>query len=100
MSSLELDFTADAQRDVRSILRYTRSTWGVRQRDIYARQIRTALDQLTQFPELGEQHDFLPADVRARRVGQHVISYQLQREVISVVRVLHSRMNAEAYFTS
>lgn len=100
MSSHRLSFTLDARRDIRGILRYTRTTWGVRQRDIYSRQLRAAFDQLTQFPELGERQEFLPTDIRARRIGQHVIYYQVEPEVITVVRVLHSRMNAEAQYTS
>jgi toxin ParE1/3/4 len=98
MSFPELDLTEEAERDMRSILRFTRATWGVRQRDIYAQLLRTALDQLTRFPDLGERQEFLPPEVRARRVGQHVIYYWPQPERISVLRVLHSRMDAAAQF--
>lgn len=93
MSYRKPEFTEEAERDMRSILRFTRATWGVRQRDIYAQQLRTALDQLTRFPELGERQELLPPEVRARPVGQHVIYYQPRAEVISVLRILHSRMD-------
>jgi toxin ParE1/3/4 len=100
MSFRKLDLTEEAERDIRSILRFTRATWGVRQRDIYAQQLRSALNQLTRFPELGERQEFLPPEVRAHRAGQHVIYYWLRPELISVLRILHSRMDAAAQFAS
>ncbi len=100
MSFPKLDLTEEAERDMRSILRFTRTTRGVRQRDIYAQQLQTALAELTRFPDLGERQEFLPAEIRARRVGQHVIDYWRQPELISVLRILHSRMDAAAQFES
>jgi toxin ParE1/3/4 len=58
------------------------------------------MDGLTQFPDLGQRKDDISPGLRARPVGQHMISYRVTDEVIRVLRVLHVRMDAEHQFAS
>ncbi len=99
-SSRRLDLAKDAERDVRGILRFTRTAWGERQRAVYAQQIADALEQLTRFPDLGERRDQISAGLRARPVEQHVIYYRITDQAIMVLRVLHVRMDVAAQFES
>lgn len=99
-SNLRLDLTDDARRDFRSILRYTRGTWGERQRDTYARRLTAAMEKLTQFPQLGEARSDLPPGMQAFPVAQHVIYYRVDEQAITVIRLLHGKMNAPAHLTS
>jgi plasmid stabilization system protein ParE len=66
-SSLRLDLTPAAREDFRSILRYTRKTWGERQQSVYARRLTAAMDELTRFPHLGQAREDIPAGMRANR---------------------------------
>jgi toxin ParE1/3/4 len=94
MSLLKLAFSELARKDLRSILRYTLKTWGERQRDSYRQSIRDAALNLTQFPRLGEtMEDVLPG-IRSRKVGQHVIYYRLDDDTVTIVRILHEKMDA------
>jgi toxin ParE1/3/4 len=92
-SSLRLDLTADARADFRSILRYTRKTWGADQRKKYADRLDAAMEQLTRFPHLGESRDDLPVGMHACPVEQHVIDYRADEHAVIVIRLLHIRMD-------
>lgn len=72
-------------------MRYTRRTWGERQRDIYADKLTTGLDMLARFPELGVARDDLSAGLYARRVEHYVIYYRFTLETLVVVRLRHVR---------
>lgn len=94
MSSRKLELTEEAELDIQGILRFTRATWGERKRHDYARQITNAMNEVTRFPGLGQRRDQIASGLRARRVGQHVIYYRVTEQLVSVVRVLHERMDA------
>lgn len=49
-SSPSLNLSDDARRDIWSILRYTRKTWGDRQRNAYAERLAATLQDLARFP--------------------------------------------------
>jgi toxin ParE1/3/4 len=98
-SSLRLYLTPTAKKDFRAILRYTRKTWGERQRAIYARRLTEAMDELTRYPDLGEAREDIPAGMRAKSVAQHVIFYRIDDQMLIVIRILHSRMDAPTHLT-
>jgi toxin ParE1/3/4 len=89
-SNRRLRFTTDARTDLRDIRRYTADRWGARQRDVYDARLNRALSSLIEYPELGPPRDDLFPGCRNLVVGQHVIFYRLDGEVIVVGRVLHS----------
>jgi plasmid stabilization system protein ParE len=65
---------------------------GEHQRDVYAERITAALERLTLFPNLGESRDDLPVGMRACPVEQHVIYYRTDEHAITVIRLLHNKM--------
>jgi toxin ParE1/3/4 len=96
-SSLRLALTPTARQDFRAILRYTREVWGERQRLIYGRRLDAAMDELTRYPNLGRTRDDLPSGMHALPVERHVIYYRVEGQEITVIRILHERMDAPAH---
>jgi len=92
-SSLELDITATARRDIRAILRHSRRVWGEEQRREYAERLDSAMLQLTEFPLLGSVRNEILEGLRAFVVGQHLILHQVDDQTVRVIRVLHKRMD-------
>ncbi|MEA2595856.1 MAG: toxin ParE1/3/4 [Thermomicrobiales bacterium] len=92
-SSRRLDYTAEARKDLRAILRYTRKVWGERQRDIYARLLTSAIEELTRYLFIGEERDDIPAEMRAKPVKQHVIFYRVDDQAVTIIRLLHAKMD-------
>lgn len=95
MSRRSLQFTRAARRDFRSIQRYTRRTQGTERRDAYADRLNAAIDDLTRFPELGRLLDQTPTNVRYLPVQNHVVYYCIEAERLSIIRILHKRMEIE-----
>ena len=99
MSSRRLDFTDDARSDLRSILRYSRRIWGAHQGGVYAEHVDAAMQELTRFPELGRYRDDLTPGLRSREVQQHVVFCWVDDRAITVIRVLHGKMDASAHLS-
>ncbi len=93
-SRRRLHLTADAQADLRSILRYTARQWDIRQRDIYRGHLDEGMNTLLEFPDRGHERDDLYPGCRALRVKQHVLYYRLTETHVIVGRVLHVRQDA------
>jgi toxin ParE1/3/4 len=91
-----LDLTDVARQDLRDILRSTRARWGSRQGDAYQRQLTDAFERLLRFPDLGRRADRFAPNLRSHTVGQHVIYYQTSESVVTVLRLLHQKMDADA----
>jgi toxin ParE1/3/4 len=91
-SSRSLRLSAEARRDLRSILERSTATWGSEQQDRYLLLLNEAFDRLLHFPEIGRERDDVSPGVRSYRAGEHIIWYRTNHQ-ISVVRVLHRRMN-------
>jgi toxin ParE1/3/4 len=97
-SRRKLIVSAPADRDVRSILRYTQRTWGERQRDAYADDLARAMDELVDFPGLGRKRDDISLGLHSRPVREHVIYYLFDDVTVTIARVLHARMDAADAF--
>ena len=96
-SSREIEFTAEAESDLQSLLDYSLATWGERQQRHYAGRISKAIRDLLTYPEIGAaRHDIAP-DLRILRVGQHAIYYRVLDTTIRIVRILHAKMNPEQH---
>jgi len=71
-----------ARADLQDIARYTETTWGRRQRDVYLTAIDAKLGALAANPKIGKPRDAVRADG------------------IEVVRVLHQRMDLQRQLAS
>ena len=99
-SSRKLRYTAEARRDLRSILRYTLNTWAERRRDVYAERLTAALDELTRFPDLGRSRDEIGTGLRSFPIGEHVAYYRSDAEFVTIIRLLHRKMDAARHLRS
>lgn len=96
-SRRSLDFSEDAEDDLRGILAYSLATWGELQRNIYAAALDAAFQDLLRFPESGRlRPDYFPG-CRIRPIEQHVIYYRIDGDTIRIVRVLHGKMDARRH---
>jgi toxin ParE1/3/4 len=94
MSVRERRLAAEARKDIRAILRYSKQEWGVRQQGVYAAQIDEAIDRLCLFPEIGHFQPETPSGFWSFPVGEHIIYYRFGPKRLTILRVLHKRMDA------
>jgi toxin ParE1/3/4 len=87
-----------AKQDLRSIGRYTQVTWGKEQRNFYLAKIDAVFHLLAQEPQRGKACDDIRLGYRKYHTGRHLIFYRQSPEGLEIVRVLHDRMDIEAYF--
>lgn len=87
-----------AKQDLRFIGRYTQVTWGKEQRNLYLAKIDAVFHLLAQEPQRGKACDDIRSGYRKYHVGRHLIFYRQSPEGLEIVRVLHDRMDIEAYF--
>ena len=83
-----------ARRDVRSILLYTGKQWGFEQRDVYREALDQALAALSVNPLIGRSRDEIAPDLRSYSIQQHIIYYRVAAETVTVLRILHGKMDA------
>lgn len=94
MSSFKL--TPAAFASLKSISRYTKEQWGDRQRNIYMRALDARFYDLARYPDKGKSREELSAGVHSFPEGKHVIYYRLHKKYITILDVLHERMDAKA----
>ncbi|HEU4854330.1 MAG TPA: type II toxin-antitoxin system RelE/ParE family toxin [Nitrosospira sp.] len=86
-----LVFADLAQRDIDDILAYTLENRGAGQLEKYKIMLDTAFKEIEQNPDMGKS-GLLPG-LRRFPAGSHVIFYRVDDTSISVIRVLHGRMD-------
>lgn len=84
-----------ARRDLESIWRYTRRTWGTGQANRYIGILTEACQGLSVSPMSAPACDHIRAGYRHRAVERHVVYFKVAPYGIAVVRVLHERMDAQ-----
>ncbi|MEP2776582.1 MAG: type II toxin-antitoxin system RelE/ParE family toxin [Luteolibacter sp.] len=90
---MKLTLTEAALNDLRSIRAYILETWGEEQKKIYLRKIWNRLQTLREDPSRYRPREELFPGCRIASEGRHVILFQCEDNVMTVVRVLHSRMD-------
>lgn len=90
----EYRFSPAAQRDLDSIFDYTVAEWGLAQAADYTDLIEQACVALAKAPLRAPACAAIRQGYRRRSVGRHVIYFRETETGISVVRILHQRMNA------
>ena len=95
---VNFQLTELAKQDLRSIGRYTQTTWGREQRNTYLAKIDAAFQLLAMEPQLGKSCDDLRAGYRKYPVGKHLIFYRQSANSLEIIRILHERMDITARF--
>lgn len=82
-----------AQRDFRTIIRYSLAMWSQRQSDVYRERIAEALQELGAFVNLGRARDEISLGLRSLGVADHVIYYRVNAEEVAVIRIAHAKLD-------
>jgi toxin ParE1/3/4 len=90
----EVRLTPAAERDLEGIWTYTRDEWGPEQADRYLDMLTATFQALAESPKSAPACDHIREGYRRRGVGRHMIYFRVMPYGISVVRVLHERMDA------
>lgn len=93
------DFSHRALTDLLEIARYTRKNWGLKQARLYRQELELGIQKLALSPELGPLRGDIAPLVRAFPVARHVAYYVPDEDGITVLRILHPRMNADRAIT-
>ncbi|MEZ5691030.1 MAG: type II toxin-antitoxin system RelE/ParE family toxin [Rickettsiales bacterium] len=96
-SKYRLEIAPIAQSDIIDILQYTHENYGKRQRKNYSDAIRKALKTIQEVPYLGHARNDIGENYKAWNVNKHTIIYAIEGNIISIFRVLHSRMDFPEY---
>lgn len=91
-----LFLTGPARKDFRDILSFTEQNWGSAQRIVYKSKIDKALKMILDNPQMGrKKHGHLFC-----RVERHHIFYDVKGVTITVLRILHQRMDVTRHLDS
>ncbi|MBN8712491.1 MAG: type II toxin-antitoxin system RelE/ParE family toxin [Xanthomonadales bacterium] len=89
--------TRSAQADLRSIARFTQNRWGVRQRNVYLKEVDQVFRSLAKNPLMGKACDDIREGYRKLPRGAHVIYYkQPSEDELLIVRILHATMDVDS----
>lgn len=91
-----LAFTPAAMADIEAIWDYSAENWGADQADRYTDEIRDTCFALAAGRKMGRTTD-IRAGYSKYITGSHVIYYKDQSDRLDVIRVLHSRQDAERH---
>lgn len=94
-----LEITPEADDDLVSILNYTQQTWGEEQANRYEAHLMRALDFVRRHPYAARLRSELSPSVRSHLVQgrRHIVYFRIDDNVVSVLRILHVRMNPESF---
>ncbi len=90
--------TRRALTDLRDIVRYTLKTWGREQARLYREELELGIEKLALSPRLGRTRGDVAPSVRSFPIGRHVAFYVESERGITVLRVLHPRMDVSGAF--
>src|SRR5690554_4255556 len=82
-----------AEQDLVHIWLYSYHQWGKEQADRYLDELENNLQTLANQPHLGRERSEFTPTVRTHLHAHHLIVYQIIKDGITVIRVLHESMN-------
>ena len=90
-------FTRQAENDLDSIMDFSFQKWGAKQSLIYLDGLEELAQNLANFPDLGTDRTRLFKGLLSFPYLSHVLFYTKQPHGITVVRVLHKRMEPKRH---
>ena len=94
------EFTDQAELDLDDIIEYTLNNWGHSQATKYIEGIDELLQNLAGSPELGITRDNLFDGLLSFPYVSHILYYLKQTHGITVIRILHKRMDAKKHIST
>lgn len=83
-----------AERDLEGIWVYTAQQWSAKQANHYIDILTTTFSDLAQHPKTAPACDHIRLGYRRRSIEQHMIYFRITAYGISIIRILHDRMDA------
>ncbi|MES2903369.1 MAG: type II toxin-antitoxin system RelE/ParE family toxin [Pseudomonadota bacterium] len=93
---MKLKLRAAAVRDLDAIFDYGFVNHGAERASAYLSELDAKMARLLTHPELGPPSDVRPG-LRSIAEGEHRIYYRIERDTITVARVLHKAMDVERW---
>jgi toxin ParE1/3/4 len=90
----EFRLSPAAERDLEGIWKYTRREWGLEQAERYTDLLTAAFQVLAASPKSAPACDHIRQGYRRRNVERHMIYFRITDYGITIIRVLHERMDA------
>lgn len=87
--------TKAAKNDLKHIALYTQQKWSKQQRNIYVKQFDDAFHLLANTPAVGKACEHIKVGYKKFPIGNHIIFYTSANTHITIVRILHKRMDVE-----
>lgn len=94
------EFTAQAERDLETIVDYTVEHWGSRQAEDYLNGLENLAQNLAENSDLGMRRDALIEGLISFPYGSHNLFYIKQAHGITIIRVLHKKMEPMNHIAS
>jgi toxin ParE1/3/4 len=92
-----LIYSPRAARDLDEIYDFTEANWGFQQAEDYIFQIRDSCRSLSAGGNLGRPATRIRHGYLMIRCGSHFIIYRQTASAITIIRILHQRMNITAH---
>ena len=93
------EFTKQAESDLESITDSSLKNWGQRQTNIYLDGLEELAQNLADCPDLGTNRDYFIEGLISFPYRSHIIYYTRQVHGITIIRVLHKRMDMERHIS-
>ncbi len=90
----KLYLTPAALRDMENIWLFTAERWGLAQAERYTDCLSDCFELLAQSPLSGRSCSHIRPGYRRQSVESHVVYYRAEPDAVTIVRVLHERMDA------
>ena len=87
-----------ADADLDAILDYGMTAHGRDRAEAYLRMIHATFGRLLDYPALGMARPGIKAGIRTLPAGEHLVHYQLDGDIVLIVRVLHKAMDPARHF--
>ena len=97
MPSNRLVISPAARNDLKKIVQFGVTSWGMPRTSQYMGHIKSQFLNLMEHPEIGMIRDDLLPSIHSLRSQSHVIFYRLQKTRIEIVRVLHGRQDPQCH---
>lgn len=94
MSKFKLTISKPAQRDLANIYNYTLTNWGENQFKKYSKRIDDGFKLIIENPQIGKAR----LEYYSLMIEQHIIFYKIKDDEISIVRILHKKMDFDTNF--
>ena len=91
-------FAQSAEADLADIVQFTLHTWGAAKASVYIDGLDQLATSIADNPRIGKPCENLAPGLRAFPYESHTLYYLTDEETITIIRVLHQRMNAVLQF--